>query len=97
MPGISSAAAVDQPTRIISPVTPFAEMRVFSSIQVRYGERSRRYSDAVQCSALRRAAHLRRLGDGTQLGDRRGAFLPGCCLPHGYLPLCAVMLLVSVR
>ena len=35
-------------------MTPFAEIDVFSSSHVRYGERSRRYSDAVQCSALRR-------------------------------------------
>jgi hypothetical protein len=32
---MSSAAAVDQPTRIMRPVTPFAEMLVRSSSQVR--------------------------------------------------------------
>ena len=54
MQGISKEAAVAHPVRIIRPVKPFAEIEVFSRNQVRYGERLRRYSDAVQCSALRR-------------------------------------------
>ena len=52
---MSSAAAADQPTRIMIAVTPFAVIGVRRNSQVRYGERLRRYSDAVQCSAFARS------------------------------------------
>ncbi len=44
---------------IISQVTPFAEKPALSRMRVRYGEMSRRYAWATQCSA---PARVRTLG-----------------------------------
>src|SRR5690554_2318267 len=97
MPGMSSENAVAHPTRIISPVTPFAEMDVFSSIQVRYGETSRRYSDAVQCSALARERTSGGCETSRSCAIEVGRAVPPTDDVNCHLPVCAVMLRVSFR
>src|SRR5690606_37829163 len=97
MPGMSSENAVAHPTRIISPVTPFAELHVGSRIQVRHGERPGGDRDAVQCTELARG----RTSGGCEI-SRSCAIEVGRAVPptddvNCHLPVCAVMLRVSFR